>query len=83
MQSLKIILPIGLCAVFVTGIVTKNMRKDAEKYLKNEEMIAAARNRQILSQQEGLRNLEKERRQAQEDREFKRFLGVESFEEFK
>jgi len=83
MQSLKIILPIALCAFFITGIVTNNIRKEAEKHLKNEEKITAAGNQQILSQQEGLRNSEKQRGRAQEEREFKHFLGVKSFEEFK
>ncbi|HEX8637940.1 MAG TPA: hypothetical protein VF692_07760 [Pyrinomonadaceae bacterium] len=74
MQSLKIILPIGLCAVFITGIVATNIQKEAKRHLKTEEMITAAGNRQILSQQEAIINFENERRQAQRDREFKRFL---------
>jgi hypothetical protein len=76
MKSLKIILPTGLCIVFITGIVTNSIRKDAEKHLKGEEMVVAAGNRQRLDQQEALRNVEQERQQAQQDREFKRSLGV-------
>lgn len=80
---MKIILPIALGVFFITGFVTNNIREDAKKYLKTEEMIAAAANRQILSQQEALRNFEIQRQQAQEDRKFKRFLGVNSLEELK
>lgn len=76
MKYLKIILPIALFVFFITGIVTNNIRKEAEKHLKNEEMITAARNGQILSQQEGLRNFEKQLQQAREDRAFKRRFGL-------
>ncbi len=83
MKSLKIILPTGLCIVFITAIVTNSIRKDAEKYLKGEEMVVAAGNRQRLAQQEAIRNFEQERQQAQQDREFKRSLGINPFQELK
>jgi hypothetical protein len=83
MKSLKIILPTGLCIVFITTIVTNSIRKDAEKYLKGEEMVVAAGNRQRLAQQEAIRNFEQERQQAQQDREFKRSLGINPFQELK
>jgi hypothetical protein len=83
MKYLKIILPIALGVFFITGLVTNNIRKDAEKYLKTEEMITASGNRQRLSDQEARINFENQRRQAKEDREFKRFLGVNSLEELK
>lgn len=76
MKSLKIVLPIGLVLFFITGLTTRNIRLDSEKYLKNEETITAAGNGQILSQREALLNLENERSQAREDRAFKRRLGL-------
>ena len=60
---------------FITGFVTNNIRNEAENYLKTEEKIAATGNRYRLSQMELFRNFEKQRQQAREDREFKRFLG--------
>ncbi len=76
MKSLKFILPIGLGLFLITGILTFNVRKEAEKKLNKEEMVAAVVNRQILSQQEALEKAQKEQRQAADDFYFKRDIGL-------
>lgn len=77
MKSLKLILPIGLCAVVVTGIVTANIRAEAKKQLQHEEMLSGIRNNQVLSQRKALADFEEEQRQAEYDRQFKRSIGIE------
>lgn len=76
MKSLKIILPTGLGLFLITGIVSHNIRKEAENNLKKEETIVASVNRYILSEQKARKDFEEQREQAQRDREFKRALGL-------
>lgn len=75
----------GAIAAVGYGIVkiTQNIREEAERRLKVEEGIAIAANKQILSQQEALRNLKKLREEAAEDRIFNRELPTAELDELK
>ena len=63
--------------------VTQNIRLEAERRLKVEESIAGAINGQILSQKQGLIDLQKARDEAAKDRDFNRKLGESSIEDLK
>ncbi|HEX8248976.1 MAG TPA: hypothetical protein VF599_12435 [Pyrinomonadaceae bacterium] len=72
----------GAVAVAGYGIVkvTENIRNEAERRLQVEFQIQGAINNQILSQKEGLKNLQKMREEAAELRTFERFLDAGSIE---
>jgi ABC-type bacteriocin/lantibiotic exporter with double-glycine peptidase domain len=76
MKSLKIILPIGLCAIVITGIVTNKSRTEAKKQLQHEEMLSSVRSQAVLAGQEVRRKSDEERRQAEEDRQYKSAVGI-------
>ena len=64
-----------LCAGVVIVKISQHIHEDAEKSLKREEVIAAARNKQILGGIEIIENFEKQRKAEQDARNFKRFLN--------
>lgn len=68
---------IGSVAIAGAAIVkvTKDIRTEAERVLRVEEQIIAARNKQILAGKQILEDLKKQREEAQQSREFGRFLS--------
>lgn len=64
----------GAAAIALTYKVTSDLRAEAERRLKVEERIASAVNNQLISQREGLKNLEKMRAEAERMRQFEGFL---------
>ena len=83
--SLTTVATFGAIAAAGVAVVkiTQNIREEAERRLKAEELIQGAINGQIIGQREALQNLQKSREQAQKDRQFNRDLGTSSIEELK
>jgi hypothetical protein len=74
-------------AVAIAGLavvkISQNIREEAERHLKAEEMIQGAINNQILSQSKALADFKKLRAEASEDRQFNRELPTASLDELK
>jgi hypothetical protein len=83
--SATTLLTFGAIAVAGAAVVkvTQNIREESERRLKAEELIQGAINRQIISQREGLQNLQKLRIEATADRQFNRDLSAFSVDELK
>jgi hypothetical protein len=79
--SLVTVLGAGAAAIALTYKITGDIRAEAERRLKVEENIAGAINNQIISQREGLKNLEKMRAEAQKSRLFEEFLKDSTVED--
>jgi hypothetical protein len=79
--SLGAVVGIGAAAIAITYKVTGDIRTEAERRLKVEELIAAAMNKQILAGQEIIKNFDKQLGEDAGDRQFDRFLKSASNDE--
>ncbi len=81
--SLVTILGAGAVAIAATWKITGDIRKEAERRLKVEEMIAGAMNRQILSSKQAFEDYKKFREETAKDRRFSAFLEDGSVDDLK
>jgi hypothetical protein len=79
--SLGAVVGIGAAAIAITYKVTGDIRTEAERRLKVEELIAGAMNKQILAGQEIIKNFDKQLGEDAGDRQFDRFLKSASNDE--
>lgn len=81
--SLVAVVGAGAAAIALTYKITGDLRAEAEKRLKVEENIASVVNRQILSSQELVKNIQKARMEAAQNRNFSDFVGAGSIDDLK
>ncbi|MCD9186697.1 MAG: phage tail length tape measure family protein [Pyrinomonadaceae bacterium] len=82
-SGLVTVLGAGAVAIAATYKITGDMRSEAERLLKVQESIAAASNKQLISQQEVIKNYQKMREEAESQRGFDRFLSGATIDDLK
>lgn len=79
--GLVTVLGAGAAAIALTYKITGDMRKEAERLLKVEEMITGARNKQILSQIEAVKTMRESIAESEKQRVFNRDLANKGFDD--
>lgn len=82
-SGLVTILGAGAVAIAATYKITGDLRAEAERRLKVEEMITGAINRQRIAQREAYRDLQKDIADADRRRSFSQFLQTDDLEALK
>ncbi len=77
------ILGAGTIAIAATYKITGDLRAEAERRLKAEEQIAGAINKQVLSQQQALRDSQQSSLDAARSRQFSRDLQTDSIDQLR